>query len=76
MFTDKGKSCPCRKFLNVANMSFNDIRENKIIANISEFTVFAIISTLWTHWTDLMKPSNPDPVIFTHNPGLQIIVRY
>ena len=27
------------QFLNVANLSFNDICENKILANISEFTV-------------------------------------
>ena len=38
-FTDLGKSCPSRKFLKVANMSFNAIRENKILAKISEFTI-------------------------------------
>ena len=37
-FTDKGKSCKSRN-LNVANMSFNAIRENKILAKISGFTV-------------------------------------
>ena len=34
-FTDVGKLC-----LNVANMSLNAIHENKILAKISEFTVF------------------------------------
>ena len=38
-FTDKGKFCHSRMF-NVANMSYNPIRENKILAKISEFTVF------------------------------------
>ena len=37
-FTDIGKSCPVRDFY-VANVSFNIIRENKILAKISEFTV-------------------------------------
>ena len=36
--TDIGKSYPVRDFY-VANMSFNAIRENKIHAKISEFTV-------------------------------------
>ena len=31
--------------LNVVNMSFNAIRENKIIAKISEFTVIAVLSS-------------------------------
>ena len=30
---------PKSRFLNVANMSFNAIRENKILAKISDFTV-------------------------------------
>ena len=38
-FTDKGKFAISR-MLNVANMSYNPIRENKILAKISEFTVF------------------------------------
>ena len=38
-FTDIGKSCPVRDFF-VANVSFSAIRENKILAKISEFTVF------------------------------------
>ena len=37
--TDTGKSCPVSDF-NVANVSFNAVRENKILAKISEFTVF------------------------------------
>ena len=38
-FTDIGKSCPFRDFYD-ANVSFNAIRENKLLAKISEFTVF------------------------------------
>ena len=34
-----GKSCHNREFY-VANMSFNAIREDKILAKISEFTVY------------------------------------
>ena len=34
-FTDIGISCPSRDFLYAANMSFNAIRENKILAKIS-----------------------------------------
>ena len=37
-FTDIGKSCFVCDFY-VANVSFNDIRENKILAKISEVTV-------------------------------------
>ena len=37
-FTDIGKSCDVAIF-NAANMSFNAIRENKILAKISGFTV-------------------------------------
>ena len=37
-FTDEGKSCHSREFY-VANMSFNAIRDNKILAKVSEFTV-------------------------------------
>ena len=37
-FTDIGKSCPVRDFY-VANGSFSAIRENKILAKISEFNV-------------------------------------
>ena len=37
-FTDIGKSNPVRDFY-VANVSFNAIRESKILAKISEFTV-------------------------------------
>ena len=39
-FSDIGKSRPCRVFLNVANMCFNAISKNKILSEISEFTVF------------------------------------
>ena len=46
LFTDVGtffcKSRQSRGILNVANMSLNAIRENKIIAKISEFTVIRI----------------------------------
>ena len=38
-FTDVGKSCHCRDFFYWANMSFNAVRENKIPAKNSEFTV-------------------------------------
>ena len=38
-FTDIGKSRPSRVF-KVANMCFNAIHENKVLAKISEFTVF------------------------------------
>ena len=37
-FTDIGKSCPVCDFY-IANMSFDPIPENKILAKISEFTV-------------------------------------
>ena len=37
-FTGVGKSCTSREFL-TAHMSFNVIREDKILANIFEFTV-------------------------------------
>ena len=37
-FTNIGKSCPSGD-LSVTNMSFNAIRENKVIAKISGFTV-------------------------------------
>ena len=40
LFTDIGKSCPSHEFFNFANMSFNAIRENKILTKISEFTVY------------------------------------
>ena len=39
-FNKVGISCPSCEFFNVANMSFIAIRENKILAKISEFTVF------------------------------------
>ena len=39
LFTYIGKLCHSRDFFYVANMSFNAIRENKILAKISEFTV-------------------------------------
>ena len=40
-FADIRKYCPVRDF-NVPNVSFNAIRENKILAKISEFTVLMI----------------------------------
>ena len=36
-FSDIGKSCPCRRFL-MAQICFNAIHDNKILAKISEFT--------------------------------------
>ena len=36
---DIGKSCPSCNFFNVASMSFKALRENKILAKISGFTV-------------------------------------
>ena len=41
-FTEVGKPCLSRDFFTVANMSFNDIRENEVLAKISEFTVFRV----------------------------------
>ena len=43
-FTDEGKTCHSREFY-VADMSFNAVRENKILAKISEFTVLILKST-------------------------------
>ena len=34
---------PKLQFLNVANMSFNTFHENKILAKISEFTVYTLV---------------------------------
>ena len=45
-FIDVGKSCQSR-FLNVANMSFNAIRKNEILAKISESTVLKGNITKW-----------------------------
>ena len=41
-FTDVGKSCKLQIF-NIANMSFNVIRENKNLAKNSEFTVTKVL---------------------------------
>ena len=38
-FIDIGTSCPSRFFFHITNISFNAIRENKILAKISESTV-------------------------------------
>ena len=39
-FTNISKSCPYKsRIVDVANMSFNAIRENKILVKISEFAV-------------------------------------
>ena len=38
-FIDIGKSCLNRDFFYITNVSFNVIRENKILAKISESTV-------------------------------------
>ena len=57
-FIDGGKSCLSPDILNVANMSFNAIRENKVLTNIFGFTVYCILADLalarlvrsqWTH---------------------------
>ena len=37
--TDIGKSCLFRDFFYIANVSYNAIRENKILPKISGFTV-------------------------------------
>ena len=42
-FTDIGKSCLVMIF-SVANMYLNAFRESKILAKISEFTVFSLIA--------------------------------
>ena len=34
---------PNSRIFNVTNMSLNTIRENKILAKISEFTVYAVL---------------------------------
>ena len=39
LVTNVGNSCPSREFFNVANISFNAIRENETLSKISEFTV-------------------------------------
>ena len=38
-FINIGKSCLKRDFFHITNVSFNGIRENKILAKISESTV-------------------------------------
>ena len=38
-FTDIDESCSSHEF-NVASMSFNAVRENKVLVKISEFTVY------------------------------------
>ena len=43
--TDISKPCPKSQYFYTANMSFNAIRENKILAKISEFAVAASLST-------------------------------
>ena len=45
-FTDIGKSCPSREFLASQICFFNPIRENKIIAKISGFTVHLVLSSI------------------------------
>ena len=46
LFIDIGKSCLNREFYHITNMSFNDIRENKILAKISESTVSVSFSMI------------------------------
>ena len=38
-FIDIRKSCLSREFFHITSMSFNAIRENKVLAKISESTV-------------------------------------
>ena len=38
---------PLLRFFNVANMSFNAIRDNKILTKIPEFTVVIRLKRLW-----------------------------
>ena len=47
-FTDTGKSCPCRIFL-TSPICLNAIRENKILAKITEFTVHVLTLTFLTN---------------------------
>ena len=42
LFTDEGNLSPSCVFFNVANMSLNAIRENKILTKISDFTVLMV----------------------------------
>ena len=44
LFTDAGKSCPSLVFL-----SFNAIRENKILAKLSEFTILYLTQVHKVH---------------------------
>ena len=39
VITDVGQSCPSRANFNIPNMCLKAIRNNKILAKISEFTV-------------------------------------
>ena len=52
--TDIGISCPACDF-NVINVSFNAIRENKILAKISEFTVLKAIEDVQGHFRHSSK---------------------
>ena len=45
-FTDGGNSCSSREIFCIANMSFNTIHENKVLAKISEFTVLTVIFSM------------------------------
>ena len=45
---------PCLRFFYVANVSFNTIREHKILAKISEFTVHSLFYFLTLY---LLVPS-------------------
>ena len=45
-FIDIDKSCPNRYFFHITCVSFDAIRENKILAKISESTVFFAVSRL------------------------------
>ena len=44
-FTDIGKFCHCHEFFNTANISFNPIRENKILMKISKINSIGQIGT-------------------------------
>ena len=47
-FTDEGKSCHSREFFTSQICLFMPIRENKILAKISEFTVLSMDTTKYT----------------------------
>ena len=53
-FIDIGKSCLNRKLFHIANVSFHVIRENKILAKISESTVMLCMLGIFTCFCRLL----------------------